>query len=47
MENMKVWGTPNFKSNCTTMAAANMFNHLHSVVKEDRRHKHTYQNILV
>lgn len=45
MENMKVWQTPNFKSNCATMAAASMFNQVHSVGKKDTRHKYNCQNM--
>lgn len=31
MENMEVWGTPDFKSNSSTVAAACMFHKIHSV----------------
>ncbi len=31
MKNMEIWGTPDFKSNSSTVAAACMFHRIHSV----------------
>lgn len=40
LENMEVWGTPDFKSNSPTVAAACMFHKIHSVGQKKTRYHH-------
>lgn len=40
MENVEVWGTPDFKSNSPTVAATGMFHKIHSVGKKKITNRH-------